>query len=306
MKQWIKDHVPLYKYYIFLKTWIMGKMSLLSPTLVSKIYYKQKFGRPLNLENPKEFNEKLQWLKLKRYQKNPLVIQCADKVRVRDYVEKCGCGKILIDCIGVYDNEESIPWEQLPEKFVLKCNHGAGYNIICTDKSKLDIEVTKKQLKKWLKEDYSLAYAEMHYHRIPKKIICEQYIQPENGEVPDDYKVYCFDGKADYIMLCREREHHGDEEVCKYYFFDRDWNFHPWDRSTWDEKNVCIEKPEKLDLMLDYAAKLSKGFPFVRVDLYVMGEKIYFGEMTFTPCGCLDGDMALEANEIFSEKITLR
>ena len=84
MKQWIKDHVPLYKYYIFLKTWIMGKMSLLSPTLVSKIYYKQKFGRPLNLENPKEFNEKLQWLKLKRYQKNPLVIQCADKVRVRD------------------------------------------------------------------------------------------------------------------------------------------------------------------------------------------------------------------------------
>lgn len=306
MKRWIKEHVPFYRYYTSGKTFLMNRLSLLSPTLVSKIYYKQKFGRPLDLENPKEFNEKLQWLKLKRYQNNPLVIQCADKVKVREYVETCGCAEILIECIGVYTNEEEIPWEQLPEQFVLKCNHGAGYNIICPDKSKLDVEEAKKQLKIWLKEDYSLPYAEMHYHKIPRRIICEKYIQPEDGIVPDDYKVFCFDGNANYIMLCREREHQGEEESCKYYFFDKAWNFYPWDKSTSGETNVCIKKPEQIDKMLEYAAVLSKGFPFVRVDFYVMNDRIYFGEMTFTPCGCLDGDLSPEANKIFSEQIVIR
>lgn len=306
MKRWIKEHVPFYRYFASGKTFLMNRLSLLSPTLVSKIYYKQKFGRPLDLENPKEFNEKLQWLKLKRYQNNPLVIQCADKVKVREYVETCGCAEILIECIGVYTNEEEIPWEQLPEQFVLKCNHGAGYNIICPDKSKLDVEEAKKQLKIWLKEDYSLPYAEMHYHKIPRRIICEKYIQPEDGIVPDDYKVFCFDGNANYIMLCREREHHGEEESCKYYFFDKAWNFYPWDKSTSGETNVCIKKPEQIDKMLEYAAVLSKGFPFVRVDFYVMNDRIYFGEMTFTPCGCLDGDLSPEANKIFSEQIVIR
>ena len=306
MKQWIKEHVPFYKYYVSAKTFFMHRLSLVSPTLVSKIYYKQKFGRPLNLENPKEFNEKLQWLKLKRYQNDPLVIQCADKVKARDYVEACGCKDILIECIGVYGNPESIPWDELPEKFVLKCNHGAGYNIICPDKKKLDVDKAKKQLNLWLKEDYALPYAEMHYHKIPRRIICEEYIQPQDGLVPDDYKVYCFDGKADYIMLCREREHNGEEEVCKYYFFDKEWNFYPWDKSTSDEKNVCIERPEQIDKMLEYASILSKGFPFVRVDFYVMNDRIYFGEMTFTPCGCLDGDLSPEANKTFSEQILIR
>lgn len=305
MKQWIKEHVPLYQGYVKVKSYVMKKMALIDPTWVSKKYYKQKFGKTLNLQEPKEFNEKLQWLKLKRYQKDPLVIQCADKVNVREYVEKCGCGEILIDCIGTYEDPEEIPWESLPEKFVLKCNHGAGYNIICTDKSSLDIVQTKRVLKEWLREDYALSYAEMHYHYISRRIICEKYIQPKNGLVPDDYKVFCFDGKANYIMLCREREEHNGEESCKYYFFDKDWKFYPWDKSTSDEKNVCIEKPKQVDKMLEYASVLSKGFPFVRVDFYVMDDKIFFGEMTFTPCGCLDGDLSAEANRIFSEQIII-
>lgn len=302
MKQWIKEHVALYKYYAAFKEYLMGRLSLISPVAVSKIRYKNNFGRVLNLENPTEFNEKLQWLKLKCYQNDPLVIQCADKVRVREYVEQCGCGEMLIECIGVYDDPEEIPWEQLPEKFVLKCNHGAGYNIVCTAKSELNIEETKKQLKDWLKDDYSLTYAEMHYHKISRKIICEKYIQPEDGILPDDYKVYCFDGEAYCTMLCKERE---QEENCKYYFFDKNWIFRPWDKSTADLTNVQIEKPKQFDKMLAYAEKISKGFPFVRVDLYVMDDKIYFGEMTFTPCGCLDMDITEEGNRVLSEKIVI-
>ena len=302
MKQWIKEHVIIYKYYAAFKEYLMGRLSLISPTIVSKIRYKNNFGRALNLENPTEFNEKLQWLKLKRYQNDPLVIQCADKVRVREYVEQCGCGEMLIECLGVYEDPECIPWEQLPEQFVLKCNHGAGYNIVCNDKSNLDIEAAKNQLKEWLKDDYSLTYAEMHYHQIKRKIICEKYIQPEDGVLPDDYKVYCFDGEAFCTMLCKERE---QEENCKYYFFDKGWNFKPWDSSTADLKNVSIEKPKQFEKMLAYAEKISKGFPFVRVDLYVMEDRIYFGEMTFTPCGCLDRDLTPEGNVVLSEKIVI-
>lgn len=302
MKQWIKEHVALYKYYAAIKEYFMGRLALISPETVSKIRYKNNFGRPLNLGNPTEFNEKLQWLKLKKYQDDPLVIQCADKVRVREYIEQCGCGDILIECIGIYDEPEQIPWEHLPEKFVLKCNHGAGYNVVCTDKSAMDIEKTKKQLKKWLKDDYSLTYAEMHYHKIAKKIICEKYIQPEDGVLPDDYKVYCFDGEAYCTMLCKERE---QEENCKYYFFDKEWNFKPWDKSTSEFTNVQIEKPKQFEKMLSYAEKISKGFPFVRVDLYVMEDRIYFGEMTFTPCGCLDMDITEAGNKALSDKIVI-
>lgn len=302
MKQWIKEHVILYKYYKTFKEYLIGKLSLVSPTMVSKIRYKNNFGRALDLKNPREFNEKLQWLKLKKYQHDPLVIQCADKVRVREYVQDCGCEEILIDCLGVYDQVEDIPWERLPEKFVLKCNHGAGYNIVCEDKSKLDISRTKKQLKKWLKDDYSLTYAEMHYHQIKPKIICEKFVQPKNGTLPDDYKVFCFYGEAFCTMLCKERE---QGEHCKFYFFDKDWKFQPWDLSTAEERNVSIEKPKQYHKMLDYAEKLSKGFPFVRIDLYVLEDRIYFGEMTFTPCGCLDRDLTLEGNKALSDKIII-
>lgn len=303
MKQWVKEHVVFYRYYAQLKEYLTARLSLVSPGLVSRIRYKNNFGRALNLEDPEEFNEKLQWLKLKRYQNDPQVIQCADKVRVREYIEQCGCGEMLIECLGIYETPEEIPWEQLPDKFVLKCNHGAGYNIVCTDKKSLDIEKAKKQLGQWMKDDYGLTYAEMHYHKIVPKIICEAYIQPENGILPDDYKVYCFDGEAFCTMLCKERE---QEEHCKYYFFDKEWNFKPWDRSTADLKNVSIEKPKQFEKMLAYAEKISKGFPFVRVDLYVLEEKIYFGEMTFTPCGCLDRDLTPEGNAVLSKKIVIR
>lgn len=284
-----------------MKEWLIRHFSLISPTTVSKYRYKNNFGKEIDLVNPQEFNEKLQWLKLNVYQRNSKIIQCADKVEVRKYVRECGCEEILTECLGIYDSVDDISWELLPEQFVMKCNHGAGFNIVCLDKEGLDIELAKRKLKKWLKTDYSLPYAELHYHYIKRRIICEKYIKPEQGILPDDYKVYCFDGKAFCIMVCKERIN----GKCKYYYFNKEWEFLPWDISSANEKNICIEKPRCLKEILEYAERLSKGFPFVRVDFYTTEKKVYFGEMTFTPCGCLDADITEEGNKVLSNKLRL-
>lgn len=300
MKEWIKRNEGLYHKLIALKEWIISCF-FFSPKIISKIRYKQVMGRKLNLKNPQEFNEKLMWLKLNRYYKNPLVTQCADKVRVREYVEQCGCKELLIDCLGVYETADEIPWEKLPQQFVLKCNHGAGYNIVCDDKSKLDIETSKKKLSEWLKTDYSLFHAEVQYHDIKPLIICEKYLQPLSGLLPDDYKVYCFNGKAECVMVCQGRETgHGN-----FYFFDKNWTFLDWVTGESKELAEKIARPVCLEQLWLYAEKLSKGFPFVRVDFYVLDDKVYFGEMTFTPHGCTDPDYTEEGNRELSNMLKL-
>lgn len=291
----------LYRAIVFMGEKVICCLTCFSPKLVSKIRYRRAFGKKLDLKEPKEFNEKLMWLKLNDYSKNPLVIQCADKVRVREYVEQCGCGEILTECLGVYESTEEIPWKALPQQFVLKCNHGAGYNIVCDDKNKLDVRKEREKLKKWLKQDYSLLYAEMQYHYIKPLIICEKYLQPASGFLPDDYKVYCFHGKAKCVMVCRERE----SEQCKYYMMDRDWNFLDWIPSASREEAKGIERPLCLKELLSYAERLSKGFPFVRMDFYVLDNRIYFGEMTFTPCGCVDNDYTETGNLELSKMLKI-
>ena len=144
---------------------ILMQLTRISPELNSKILYFGMLKRKLNLKEPKTFNEKLMWLKLNTYKDNELVSQCADKYRVRDYVKKCGCEEILNDLIGVYDNANDIDFEKLPNRFVLKCNHAAGYNVICKDKSNLDIDKTRKKLNKWLKRDYWAMYSELQYKK---------------------------------------------------------------------------------------------------------------------------------------------
>lgn len=281
--------------------WGIRCLSRVSPVAVSKIRYWQGSGKKLNLKNPQEFNEKLMWLKLNTYYKNPMVIQCADKVRVREYIETCGCKEILIECLGVYDRVEEIPWDNLPKEFVLKCNHGAGYNIVCTDKQKFKIEEQKEKLRRWLKEDYSLTYAEMQYHYIKPRIICEKYLKPKSGILPDDYKVYCFNGKAECIMLCKERAN----GHSRFYFFDRDWKCLSWNKSWTKGWGDEIERPSCLDALLKYAEKLSANIPFVRMDFYVIDGKVYFGEMTFTPCGCLDWGYSEEGNRELSKRLRI-
>ena len=266
---------------------LMAIVSTFSPKLTSKIYYETKLKKKLNLKKPVTFNEKLMWLKLNEYEHNELITQCADKYKVREYVKKCGCNEILNELIGVYDNVDDIDFEKLPDKFVLKCNHAAGYNIICKDKSKLDINKTKKQLKKWMNSNYWKYVAELQYKNIDKKIVCEKFLDSKDGNAIEDYKIYCFNGKPLFCMVCIER----NLGKPKYYFMDRDWRLmriNPAGINAPD--NFKIDKPACVEKMYMYAEKLSKPFKFVRTDFYDYNGKIIFGELTFTPAGCVDGN----------------
>lgn len=256
--------------------------TVISPVLNTKLRYRNAFGRKLDLNNPKTLNEKVLWLKLNKYMKNPLVIQCADKARVRDYVEQCGCGDILIPLIGVYDKAEDIPWDELPDQFALKWNFGAGMNIICTDKSKLDREQTVRQLDEWGKCKYWLPHSEMQYKYITKKLCCERLLKDDNGSgVVPDYKVYCFHGEAKAILVMHDRG-----GTIKSEFFNTKWEPLRNTKKYISPKSQT-DRPMCLEKMLDYANRLSVPFPFVRCDFYIVNNELYFGELTFTPAGGL-------------------
>ena len=280
--------------------WVGKVLSYISPTLASKYWYYQCFDRKLDLNNPVTLNEKLMWLKLNTYRNNPLVTQCADKYRVREYVKQAGCPELLNELYGVWDSVDEIPWDTLPDAFVMKCNHGCGYNILCPDKKNLDISDAEEKLDRWMHEAFWRRLSEVQYQHIPKKIICEEFLG--SGEDLYDYKIYCFHGKAEYLLVCAGRE----KGKPKFYFFDRNWNLAPITR---DGKNApadfTIEKPARLEQMLQYAQQLAAPFPFVRVDLYYVKEKIYFGELTFVPSAALDDSRLPETDILFGEMLDL-
>ena len=272
-----------YKKMLKIQKKLMFGMSAIAPVWVSKTQYKSAFKRKLDLKNPVYFNEKLMWLKFKKYKDDPLVAQCADKYAVREYIESCGLSHILNELYGAWDRAEDIPWDELPEKFAIKCNHGCGFNLICRDKSKFDTVTAGKTLNKWLKTESWREYAEVHYRHIPPKIICEKFLSGKNDELPVDYKLYCFNGKVLYIGNFIERNM--EEKTLIRGYFDLDWNPSPVFRYPMDASK--FSKPINLEKMIEYAEILSKPFPFVRVDFYEVDGQIVFGELTFTPTGCL-------------------
>jgi len=164
--------------------------SYISPGLNTRLLYLRKFGRLPELEAPKTLNEKLLKLKLERYGTDPLVRQCADKYRVRSYVEERGCAETLNKLYAVYDRADDIDWNSLPQSFAMKWSFGCGYNIICPDKAALNIPAAEKQLKKWGREPFWAYYSEMQYRHAEKKIIIEEYIGDKDGKLPEDYKFY--------------------------------------------------------------------------------------------------------------------
>lgn len=238
-------------------------------------WYFETTGERLDLNNPKTFNEKIQWLKL--YDSTPLKTKLADKYLVRDWVKEKIGEEYLIPLLGVWDRAEDIDFDKLPNQFVLKCNHGCAYNIIVKDKSKLNINKTKEQLNKWMMEDYSFKNGfEMQYSDITPKIIAEEYMETKNGLT--DYKVWCFNGEVYYIQYISERE--------KYYkmaFFDKNWDRQDF-ISNHKALNYDIAKPKNLDKLIELSEILSNEFKYVRVDFYILDDgSIKFGEMTFTP-----------------------
>ena len=277
-------------------------LSKISPIFASRLLFLIYMKQKLDLKNPKTLNEKIMWLKLNTYRDNPLVTQCTDKVQVREYVKSLGLAHILVPLLGVWSDANEIAWEKLPNSFVIKCNHGCGYNIFCPDKSKQDLKYMEQQLNIWLRTAFWHEFAEINYRHIYPMILCEEYLINENNEPPDDYKVYCFNGEVKFILLCVGRS----KDNLRFYFFDKNWELariNP-DSLTASE-DFFIPKPSQLDNMIKYAGVLSKPFPFVRVDFYLLGTKLYFSEMTFTPAAGLDTKRLPETDLMFGEMVDL-
>jgi len=248
--------------------------------IMSKFYYKIVLKKSLNLTNPQTFNEKLQWLKLNYFPKQPLVVKCADKYAVREYITEQGYKDLLVSLLDVWKNADEIKWEELPNKFVLKCNHGCAYNIVCDDKNKLNVKSTVKQLNKWLKEDFGAFNIELHYSKIiPRLITCEEYL----GECIIDYKFFCFKGEPKYVYVSNNLIHDRQAQIG---FFNIDGSRYELKRSDYANiDNVAF--PDFYLEMLEVAKNLSKDFLFVRVDFFIANNRFYFAELTFTPSACM-------------------
>lgn len=249
----------------------------------SSKYFHARTGKSFSykqVSSKSNITEKLFWLH--RYWQHPLIVQCADKYRMREYVKECGLDHILVPLLGAYDDANEIDFDGLPNQFVLKCNHGCGYNIICTDKSKLDIDATKRKLNTWMKEVYGLNSFELHYSKIEPKIISEEYLDFSYPENAIDYKIHCINGEPYCFLLCFDRDYvKGGVELASY---SVDWEKKDYLKQ---ESIKSVAKPAELEQMLEYARILSKPFPYVRVDLYCINKSVLVGELTFTPAGSI-------------------
>lgn len=265
-----------------LRLWLFQKMSGLSrrgllnfvpDALFLRLQYYLKLGRRLNLAQPSLYNEKLQWLKL--HDHRPEYCTYVDKLAVRDYVAAKAGEKYLIPLIAACERVDQIDWDALPQRFVIKCTHGSSSNIICADKSQLDVAAAKSKLEGWMQRNWFWLSREWPYKNVRPRIIVEKFMGGADGSVPYDYKLMCFDGEPRYIVVDADRY---TGHTRNYY--DTSWVKQPM-RNRHPNCAHEIPRPPQLEEMLDVARKLSQGIPHVRIDLYVVDGAVYFGEMTF-------------------------
>ena len=240
-----------------------------------KLKYRLIFGERLDLDNPKTFNEKLQWLKL--YDRKDIYTVMVDKYEAKKYVAGIIGEEYIIPTLGIYDKYEDINFDKLPKKFVMKCTHNSGGIVICKDKTKIDNREAKKILNKCLRRNFYYANREWPYKNVKPRIIIEKYMEDKKDGELRDYKLFCFNGKFQMMFIATNR--YGAGETC-FDFFDKDFKHLPFTNGH-PNAPVLPHKPTKLKEMIRLAEKLSKGIPQVRVDFYEANGKIYFGEMTF-------------------------
>lgn len=260
------------------KNFILAPFNLLyrfSPKVELKLIFRIKQGYSLNLREPRTYNEKLQWIKL--FDHNALMPKCCDKYTVRDFVKTQGCENILNHLIWQGFNPEEIPFDELPDKFVIKVTHGSTFNIICKDKNMLDREKVVKKCKKWLNAKFLPCYGEWFYGIVKPRVIVEDFIESDSGNDLLDYKVFCFNGEPRYIRIDSDRftNHKSD-------FYDIEWKYMVGKHTGYPCAGNKFDKPDCLDELLDYSRKLSEPFLHARVDYYIVKNKITFGEITFT------------------------
>lgn len=285
LNQWSKHELP--------RWW----QDWLPDIYVQRSQFRQVFGRSLNLASPVTFNEKLHWLS--RHYREPVMTQLADKFAVRSYVENRAGSEYLTEMYGVWDDPTTIAFDHLPDAFVLKVTSGSGQNLFCRDRSNLDREITVRQLTKWMKRSEYWVSREWAYKHIHARVIAEALLLDDQGEVPQDYKFFCFDGIPRFIQVDTGRftDHRRD-------LFDLNWERLPV-TYTYPGSETVISRPQLLHGMLELAAALSKGFPFVRVDLYNIGNSVKFGEMTWYPGGGLERFSPSEYDYVFGEAVKL-
>lgn len=269
------------------------------PEKILKRVYKYKMGRELNLDTPKYYTEKLQWLKL--YDHRPEYTTMVDKYAVKQYVaDKIG-EEFVVPLLGVWDSAEAIDFDSLPDQFVLKTTHDSGSYLICRDKANLDTEKAKQKMRFFLRRNYYKCSQEWPYKNVKPRIIAEEYLEDNLLGELRDYKFFTFNGVPKVLYIAQGRGSDG-ETVAN--FFDMEFNTLPF---TIDHNTAPVppEKPANFELMKTLASKLSEGTPQLRVDFYEVNGKVYFGEMTFFHCGGLEAFHPEQWDLIFGDWVML-
>lgn len=272
------------------------------PSLMSERYWLEMnylllTRHQLNLDNPKTFNEKIQWLKL--YDRNPLYTQLVDKYLVKEWVAAKIGSEHIIPTLKKYQTIDEIELSDLPDRFVLKCNHDSGSVIICRNKAQFNLDAAKMKLEECLNSDTSAFCGEWAYKNVSRCIIAEKYMEEDGQNDLMDYKFFCFDGVPRILYMSRDHA-----QNCTTDFFDMDFNHLPI-RMQAPNSKVLPTKPKQFEELKHLAAILSQGIPQVRVDFYVINGTIYFGEMTFYHCGGMVPVQPYEWNLKMGEMITL-
>jgi hypothetical protein len=256
-------------------------LRILPDKLMINLRYLKVYGCFPNLENPRTFDEKIQWYKL--YYHDPLMTDLTDKFAVRKYVESKGLAPILNELYGVYNSADEIDLSKLPDSFVIKATHGWNMNILYKDKKNIKWDECCRKMNRWLKTNHYYRAREWSYKNIKPRLMCEKYLENEEFNELIDYKFYCYNNKPEVLFVCTGRF---SVDGVKYNAYDMNWNR----IYTYKGKpcsDLVIEKPSTFESMISVAEKLCKGFPFVRVDLYSVKDQIIFGELTFYPDGGL-------------------
>lgn len=286
-----------------LKNIVLAPFNMLyrvSPSLTLRVLFRLKQGYSLNLDNPRTYSEKIQWVKL--YDRNPLMPVCADKYAVRSYVEERGCGDLLNELYWHGNNPADIPFDDLPEKYVVKATHGSTYNWIVDGPSAEKRDEIEKSCRKWLDSYFLPCYGEWFYDRressIEPSIVVEKFLDPDEGDL-DDYKVFVFSGKAAYVLVCTGRSAGHHEEAL----YTEEWKRIEGGNTGYPCCDKDIPIPVCLDEMIAAAEKLAEPFRHARVDFYIVDGRPVFGEITFTSGSGFDRyssyELDLEMGELF-------
>ena len=254
----------------------MGFFNWMPDEKYLKLVFQGQTDRRLDLEDPKTFNEKLQWIKL--YDRNPLYQRLVDKYEVKAYVAEAIGAQYVIPTLGLWDNAREIAFDRLPDRFVLKCTHDSGSVVLCRDRSTFDAAEAVKLLNRQLKKNIYWFAREWPYKNVKPRVIAEPFLEDGTGDLRD-YKLFCFNGEVKFFKVDFDRF---TNHRANYYGIDR--QFIPIrEMQVPNDPEARLILPESIDTMIELARKLSKDIPFVRVDFYDIHGTVYFGEMTFFP-----------------------